>query len=170
MIEYLKMDRYIEDFIKNMQSTQIDIIEQSKIEKLVYAKEQVIFTIKRVYIYIFIGVLIGALIHGVIPQSFIQSILGQDNPFVVVLSTLCGIPIYADIFGTLPIAQSLLEKGVGLGTVLSFMMAVTTLSLPSIIMLKRALKPQLLSLFVFICVMGIILLGYLFNFLAPFLK
>ncbi|XGQ70335.1 permease [Campylobacter hepaticus] len=170
LIEYLKMDRYIEDFIKNMQSTQIDIIEQSKIEKLVYAKEQVIFTIKRVYIYIFIGVLIGALIHGVIPQSFIQSILGQDNPFVVVLSTLCGIPIYADIFGTLPIAQSLLEKGVGLGTVLSFMMAVTTLSLPSIIMLKRALKPQLLSLFVFICVMGIILLGYLFNFLAPFLK
>ena len=124
---------------------------------------------KKVFPYIIIGVLIGSLIHNVIPEEFVIKILGDDNPFGVILATLVGIPMYGDIFGTIPVAEALLTKGARLGTVLSFMMAVTTLSLPSMVMLKKAVKPRLLIMFIAICTMGIILVGYMFNILEVFL-
>ena len=120
-------------------------------------------TLKRVFPYILVGVGIGALIHNWIPESWIQTILGSRNPFGVILATLIGVPMYADIFGTIPVAEALLSKGALLGTILSFMMAVTTLSLPSLIMLKKAIKPKLMGAFVAICTAGIIIVGYGFN-------
>ncbi len=128
-----------------------------------YAKDQVAGTFKKVFPYILIGVGIGAIIHDWIPESWIERALGGDNPFGVILATLVGIPMYADIFGTIPVAEALLGKGAQLGTILSFMMAVTTLSLPSLIMLKKVIKPQLLALFILICTLGIIIVGYGFN-------
>ena len=113
--------------------------------------------------YILVGVGIGAIIHNWIPESWIQTVLGSNNPFGVVLAVLVGVPIYADIFGTIPVAEALLAKGAQLGTILSFMMAVTTLSLPSIIMLKKTVKAKLLGLFIVICTLGIVIVGYLFN-------
>ena len=120
-------------------------------------------TFKKVFPYILVGVAIGAAIHNWIPENWIETVLGSHNPLGVVLATLVGIPMYADIFGTIPVAEALLAKGAQLGTVLSFMMAVTTLSLPSIIMLKKAVKPKLLGTFIAICTIGIIIVGYLFN-------
>lgn len=128
-----------------------------------FAKEQLLGTIKKVAPYIFVGVGIGAFIHNVVPQEWVETILGSNNPFAVVLATLVGVPMYADIFGTIPVAESLLYKGAGLGTILSFMMAVTTLSLPSLVMLKKAVKPKLLAAFIAICTVGIIIVGYFFN-------
>ena len=130
---------------------------------LVYARDQAAGTFKKVLPYILIGVGIGAVIHNWIPESWVVTILGNSNPFGVILATIVGVPMYADIFGTIPIAESLLAKGAQLGTVLSFMMGVTTLSLPSMIMLKKAVKPKLLGIFIAICTVGIILVGYLFN-------
>lgn len=130
---------------------------------MVYAKDQVIETFKKVFPYILIGVAVGALIHNWIPENWVDAVLGSKNPLGVVLSTLIGIPMYADIFGTIPVAEALLAKGALLGTVLAFMMAVTTLSLPSLIMLKKAVKPKLLALFIGICTVGIIFVGYFFN-------
>lgn len=118
---------------------------------------------KKVFLYVLIGVGIGACIHNWIPDEWIVSILGSDNPFAVILATVVGVPMYADIFGTIPVAESLLSKGAGLGVILSFMMGVTTLSLPSVIMLRKAVKPKLLGIFIAICLIGIILVGYLFN-------
>lgn len=135
----------------------------SRKERLIYAKDQVAFTFKKVFPYILAGVGIGALIHNWIPKSWIGAVLGSNNPFGVVLATLIGIPMYADIFGTIPVAEALLFKGAQLGTILAFMMAVTTLSLPSMIMLRKAVKPKLLALFIAICMLGIIVVGYLFN-------
>ena len=120
-------------------------------------------TFKKVFPYILVGVGIGAVIHNWIPQAWVETALGSRNPFGVILATLVGVPMYADIFGTIPVAEALLAKGAQLGTILAFMMAVTTLSLPSLIMLRKAVKPRLLALFVAICVVGIILVGYLFN-------
>ena len=169
LLEKLKMDRYVEDFIKNapyMQTENGTLTRQDRIE---FAKEQLLGTIKKVAPYIFIGVAIGAVIHNMIPQAWVETILGSGNPFAVILATVVGIPMYADIFGTIPVAESLLFKGAGLGTILSFMMAVTTLSLPSLIMLKKAVKPKLLAVFIAICTVGIILVGYFFNFFQYFL-
>ncbi len=135
----------------------------TKKDRLQYAKAQMLETFKKVFPYILVGVGIGATIHNWIPESWIQSVLGSDNPFGVVLATLIGIPLYADIFGTIPIAQALIGKGAQLGTILAFMMAITTLSLPSMIMLRKAIKPKLLALFIAICTFGIIIVGYLFN-------
>lgn len=135
----------------------------TKKDRVQYAKKQVIGTFKKVFPYILIGVGIGAVIHNWIPESWIESVLGSRNPFGVILATLVGIPMYADIFGTIPVAEALLSKGAELGTILSFMMAVTTLSLPSLIMLKKAVKPKLLVLFIGICTAGIIIVGYTFN-------
>ena len=148
-----------------MKSSSVDISSPnlSKKERLQYAKEQVIETFKKVFPYILIGVGIGAIIHNWIPEIWIERVLGGNNPFGVILATIVGIPMYADIFGTIPVAEALLTKGALLGTVLSFMMAVTTLSLPSLIMLKKAVKPKLLILFITICTLGIIIVGYLFN-------
>lgn len=162
-LEKLGMEKYVEQFIKDAPSIHTQDEELTKKQRRDYAKEQTIETIKKVYLYVLVGVGIGALIHNVIPESFIQSILGSNNPFSVILATLVGIPMYADIFGTIPIAEALFAKGVGLGTVLSFMMAVTALSFPSIVMLKRAVKPKLLFSFVGIITFGIILIGYFFN-------
>ncbi|MDQ0362428.1 permease [Breznakia pachnodae] len=163
LIEKLGMEKYVEKFIKDAPNVAIDDETTTRKERITFAKEQVISTFKKVFPYVIVGVGIGAVIHNVLPEEFIQRILGEDNPFSVILATVVGIPMYADIFGTIPIAEALYAKGVGLGTVLSFMMAVTALSLPSIIMLKRAVKPKLLVTFIAIVGIGIIIIGYGFN-------
>ncbi|WP_300756334.1 permease [uncultured Brachyspira sp.] len=160
----LKMERYLEDFVKNIKSNaDVEIQSMTKKDRIIYSKDQVMQTIKKVYLYIFIGVGIGAFIHNVIPEAWINAVLGKNNWYSVPLATLVGIPMYADIFGTLPVAESLFYKGAGIGTILSFMMAVTALSLPSIIMIKKVVKIQLLVLFAGIVTLGIIIIGYLFN-------
>lgn len=169
LIEKLHMERYVEEFIRNASSVDIDSPVLTQKERLIYAKDQVASTFKKVFPYILLGVGIGALIHNWIPESWIEAVLGGNDPFGVILATLVGIPMYADIFGTIPVAEALLGKGALLGTVLAFMMAVTTLSLPSLIMLRKAVKPKLLGLFIGICTMGIILVGYLFNAIQPIL-
>ena len=163
VIEKMHMEKYVEDFIMKSSSVDISSSDLSKKERLQYAKEQVIETFKKVFPYILIGVGIGAIIHNWIPEIWIENVLGGNNPFGVILATIVGIPMYADIFGTIPVAEALLAKRALLGTVLAFMMAVTTLSLPSLIMLKKAVKPKLLALFITICTLGIIIVGYLFN-------
>ena len=163
LIEKLHMEKYVEDFILNASAVDIDSPTLTQKERLLYAKEQVISTFKKVFPYILIGVGIGAIIHNWISEEWIGMVLGSNNPFGVVLATFVGIPMYADIFGTIPVAEALLAKGAQLGTILSFMMAVTTLSLPSMIMLKKAIKAKLLATFIAICTMGIIAIGYLFN-------
>ena len=163
LIEKLHMEKYVEDFIKNASSVDIENTAQTQKDRLIFAKDQVVSTFKKVFPYILVGVGIGAIIHNWIPEAWVEMVLGSNNPFGVVLATLLGIPMYADIFGTIPVAEALLFKGAQLGTVLSFMMAVTTLSLPSMIMLRKAVKPKLLAAFIVICTVGIILVGYLFN-------
>lgn len=145
------MEKYVEDFIRNASNVDLDSLTLTQKERLVYAKDQVVETFKKVFPYILIGVAVGALIHNWIPESWVEAVLGSKNPLGVVLATLIGIPMYADIFGTIPVAEALLAKGALLGTVLAFMMATTTLSLPSLIMLKKAVKPKLLTLFIGIC-------------------
>ena len=169
LIERIHMEPYVEEFIRNASSVDIDSPTLTQKERLIYAKDQVISTFKKVFPYILLGVGIGALIHNWIPESWIAAILGINNPFGVVLATVIGVPMYADIFGTIPVAEALLGKGALLGTVLAFMMAVTTLSLPSLIMLRKAVKPKLLALFIAICTIGIIWVGYLFNAIQPIL-
>lgn len=169
IIEKLGMDAYVEDFVKNAHIPVIDNEKLTYKDRVDFAKEQVTDTFKKVFPYIIVGVGIGAVIHNWIPESWVTAILGSRNPFGVILATLIGIPMYADIFGSIPVAEALLDKGAQLGTVLSFMMAVTTLSLPSLIMLKKAIKPRLLVTFIIICTIGIILIGYLFNLLQHFI-
>ena len=163
IIEKLHMEKYVESFIMNASAVDINSPVLTYKERMIYAKDQVAETLKKVFLYILIGVGIGAVIHNWIPEIWIESVLGGNNSFGVILATIVGIPMYADIFGTIPVAEALLAKGALLGTVLSFMMGVTTLSLPSMIMLKKAIKPQLLGLFIGICTVGIVLVGYLFN-------
>ena len=169
LIEKMHMETYVEEFIRNASHVERDSPTITKRERVMNAKEQVQWTFRKVFPYILVGVGIGAIIHNWIPQTWIESILGSNNPFGVVLATLVGIPMYADIFGTIPIAEALLVKGAQLGTILSFMMAVTTLSLPSMIMLKKAVKPKLLGVFITICATGIIIVGYVFNAFHVFL-
>ena len=163
LIEKLHMENQVEEFIRRASAVDIDSPTLTQKERLVYAKDQVAETFKKVFPYILIGVGIGAVIHNWIPESWVVAVLGSHNPFGVILATIIGIPMYADIFGTIPIAEALLEKGAHLGVVLSFMMGVTTLSLPSMIMLRKAVKPKLLGVFVAICTVGIIVVGYFFN-------
>ena len=167
LIEKLNMERYVEPFVLNLRGKNADdSLEEMKIkDRLRFAIDQVVFTFKKVFPYILIGVGIGAIIHNWVPEEFIKKLLGNNNPFGVILATIVGIPMYGDIFGAIPVAEALLAKGAQLGVALSFMMAVTTLSLPSMIMLKRVLKGRLLMLFISICIVGIILVGYLFNIL-----
>lgn len=169
IIEKPHMERYVEHFILSAKGVDITSPTLSKRERAQYAKEQVLSTFRKVFPYILVGVAIGAVIHNWIPQTWIETVLGSSNPLGVVLATLVGVPMYADIFGTIPVAEALLYKGAQLGTILSFMMAVTTLSLPSLIMLRKAVKPKLLALFIVLCTVGIILVGYLFNILQAFL-
>ncbi|MDU8689452.1 permease [Faecalibacterium wellingii] len=163
LIEKLHMENQVEEFIRRASAVDIASPTLTQKERLVYAKDQVEETFKKVFPYILIGVGIGAVIHNWIPESWVVAVLGSHNPFGVILATIIGIPMYADIFGTIPIAEALLGKGAQLGTVLDFMMGVTTLSLPSMIMLRKAVKPKLLGVFIAICAAGIIVVGYLFN-------
>src|SRR5574344_1708329 len=152
LIEKLHMENHVEDFIRNISGVpNVDAPELTREDRLAFARDQMLTTFKKVFPYILIGVGIGAVIHNWIPESWIEKVLGSNNPFGVILATLIGVPMYADIFGTIPIAEALLGKGAQLGTVLSFMMAVTTLSLPSMVMLRKAIKPKLLALFIAIC-------------------
>lgn len=169
IIEKLHMEKYVESFILTAGNVDIDSPDLTKKERVLYAKEQMLSTFKKVIPYILVGVGIGAVIHNWIPEDWIVMILGNKNPFGVILATIVGVPMYADIFGTIPIAEALLSKGAELGSILSFMMAVTTLSLPSMIMLRKAVKPKLLALFIAICTVGIILVGYFFNAIQGFI-
>jgi hypothetical protein len=163
LIDKLGMEDYIEGFVRELPDVDAESIELTKKERLNYAGQQVSEIIHRVWKYVLIGVGIGALIHNWIPQNWVENVIGEGNPFAVILATLVGIPMYADIFGTLPIAEALFLKGVGIGTVLAFMMAVTALSLPSMIMLSQVVKRKLLVVFVSIITIGIIIMGYTFN-------
>ena len=163
VIERLHMERHVENFIFSAGSTDMDSPALTTAERVQYAKGQVASTFQKVFPYILVGVAIGAGIHNWIPESWIEAVLGSSNPFGVILAVLVGVPMYADIFSTIPVAEALLAKGAQLGTVLAFMMAVTTLSLPSLIMLRKAVKPKLLALFIGVCTGGIVLVGCLFN-------
>lgn len=163
LIEKLHMENQVEEYIRNGHSIDVPQEELHFKDRLNYAWEQVVATAKKVFPYVLIGVGIGAVIHNWIPEEWIVNVLGDNNPFGVIFATVAGIPMYADIFGTIPIAEALLAKGALLGVVLSFMMAVTTLSLPSLILLRKAVKPKLLGVFIAICTVGIIVVGYLFN-------
>lgn len=167
LIEKLHPQNQVEEYIRNGRSLDVPQEELHFKDRLKYAWEQVVSTAKKVAPYVLIGVGIGAIIHNWIPEEFIVKVLGDNNPFGVVLAAIAGVPMYADIFGTIPIAEALLAKGALLGVVLSFMMAVTTLSLPSMIMLRKAVKPKLLGIFVAICTVGIIIVGYFFNLIQP---
>lgn len=169
IIERLHMEAYVEQYIRAVGSVDIEAPNLTKRDRLQYAWEQVAATFKRVFPYILIGVGIGAFIHNWLPQEWIETVLGSNNPFSVLLATLVGVPMYADIFGTIPVAEALYAKGAQLGAILSFMMAVTTLSLPSLILLRKAVKPKLLALFIGICTGGIIIVGYLFNIFSQFI-
>ena len=169
LLDRLGMERYVEDFIRNAPRIETESAALTRHDRVLYARDQLLATIRKVAPYIFLGVGVGAVIHNVIPQTWVETVLGDGNPLAVVLATLVGIPMYADIFGTIPVAESLLFKGAGLGTILSFMMAVTTLSLPSMIMLRKAVKPKLLGAFIAVCTVGIILVGYFFNLFQQFL-
>lgn len=169
LIEKLHLENEVEEYIKNGKSVDIPQEELHFKDRLHFAWEQDVSTAKKVAPYVLIGVGIGAIIHNWIPEEIVVKILGANNPFGVIIATIAGVPMYADIFGTIPIAEALLAKGALLGVVLSFMMGVTTLSLPSMIMLRKAVKPKLLWIFIAICTVGIILIGYLFNAIQPIL-
>ena len=163
IIDKLHMEDQIQDYIKEIKDTDIEEEKFTRKQRVDYSIDQVKSVIKKVWIYILLGVGIGAAIHNFIPQSVIENIIGSNNPFAVILATLVGIPMYADIFGTIPIAEALFIKGIAIGTVLSFMMAVTALSAPSMVMISRVVKPKLLIIFIAIVTFGIISIGYLFN-------
>lgn len=169
LIEKLRQENQVEEFIRNGHAIEVPQEELHFKDRMHYAWEQVVSTAKKVAPYVLIGVGIGAVIHNWIPEAWIVKILGTGNPFGVILAAIAGVPMYADIFGTIPIAEALLAKGARLGVVLSFMMAVTTLSLPSMIMLRKAIKPKLLGIFITICTVGIIVVGYFFNAIQPIL-
>lgn len=169
LIEKLHLENQVEEFIRNAKALDVPQEELHFKDRAKYAFEQVWETAKKVFPYVLIGVGIGAVIHNWIPEEFIVNALGNNNPFGVIIATAAGVPMYADIFGTIPIAEALLAKGALLGVVLSFMMAVTTLSLPSMIMLRKAVKPKLLGVFITICTVGIIIVGYFFNVIQGFI-
>lgn len=163
IIEKTGVGKHIQDYILEGSIAEMDGVEMSQRDRLIYAKDQMLSTLKKVWMYILVGVGIGATIHNFIPAEWIQAVLGSDKWYAVPLATILGTPMYADIFGTIPVAEALFAKGVGVGTILSFMMSVTALSLPSMIMLSKAVKPKLLFWFVFIVVAGIMIIGFAFN-------
>ena len=167
LLDKLGMEEQVEEFIRMAPVMDVEQKKLSVKDRCVYGKNQVLSIIRKVWKYVFIGVGIGAIIHNWIPQEWVVSLLGSGNPFSVVLATAVGVPMYADIFGTIPIAEALWARGAGLGTILSFMMAVTALSLPSLIMLKQAIKPKLLGAFIAVVVIGILLIGFGFNLITP---
>ena len=163
LIEKLHMEDQVEEFIRQAQNVDIESPKLTVGDRMNYAKNQVVSTVKKVAPYIFVGVAIGAAIHNLIPEHIVRSILGEQKWYAVPLATVVGVPMYADIFGTIPVAESLLAKGAGLGTILAFMMSVTTISFPSLVMLSKAIKKKLLGTFIGIVCVGIIIVGYLFN-------
>lgn len=163
LIERLHLENDVEEFIRNAGRVDLESPQMSVRDRLSYAKTQVASTVRKVAPYVLVGVAIGALIHNFIPQAFVEELLGAEHWYSVPLATLIGVPMYADIFGTIPIAESLFAKGAGLGTVLSFMMGVTALSLPSMVMLRKAVKPRLLAVFFGVVTVGIMLIGFFFN-------
>jgi len=163
LIGRARMERYVEEFVMHSPLLDLPTEQLSRRERGQFAWAQVSDIFRRVWLYVLIGVGIGAAIHNWIPAVWIEALLGQKHAWSVPLATVIGVPMYADIFGTLPIAEALVAQGVGLGTALAFMMAVTALSLPSLIMLKKVVKAPLLALFFTIVVVGIVLIGYLFN-------
>ena len=167
IIERLHMDDQVEAFVRGDAPTDAELVSMTRTQRLAYARDETASTFKKVFPYILVGVGIGALIHNWIPQEVIEPILGSSNPLSPVLATLAGAPIYADTFGAIPIAEALFAKGVGLGTILAFMMSVTTISIPSITMLSRAVKPRLMVVFIGICLVGMTISGYVFNALQP---
>ena len=167
LIEKLHLESQVEEYIRKGKAIDMPQDELHFKDRIQYAWEQVVETAKKVFPYVLVGVGIGAIIHNWIPEEFIVRLLGGNNPFGVIFATVAGVPMYADIFGTIPIAEALLAKGALLGVVLSFMMGVTTLSIPSMIMLRKAVKPKLLGIFIAICTLGIIIVGYFFNAIAP---
>jgi uncharacterized membrane protein YraQ (UPF0718 family) len=169
IIDKLGLEKYVEGYVREADNVDLEPMELTKKDRIEYSRDQVKDIIKKVWLYVLIGVGIGAAIHNWIPQSVVENVIGQNNPFAVVLATAIGIPMYADIFGTIPIAEALFAKGVGVGTVLSFMMAVTALSLPSMIMLSKVVKPKLLGIFIAIVSIGILIIGYLFNAISAIL-
>lgn len=169
IIDRLGMEDQVQDYVRDIPSVDLELDELTSAQRRSFSSEQVKVIVKRVWLYILIGVGIGATIHNWVPQSMVERVIGEGNPFAVIMATAIGIPMYADIFGTLPIAEALFYKGVGIGTVLAFMMAVTALSLPSIIMLSQVVKRKLLVVFVGIVATGIVLMGYIFNALGPWL-
>ncbi len=169
LIEKLHLEDQVEEFLRKAKAIDVPQEQLRFKDRAKYAADKVLETAKKVFPYVLIGVAIGAVIHNWIPEEFIVNILGDNNPFGVIIATIAGVPMYADIFGTIPIAEALLAKGALLGVVLSFMMAVTTLSLPSMIMLRKAVKPKLLGIFIAICTIGIILVGYFFNVIQGFI-
>ena len=169
VIDKMRMEGYLESLVDENAETRENAWQWIQEHRLEYAKDITLATVKKVFWYVLVGVGIGAFIHNWIPESFIEEVLGSDNYFSVILATVIGIPMYADIFGTIPIAEALYYKGAGLGVVLSFMMGVTALSLPSIVMLRKAVKPKLLTVFIGIVAIGIILTGYFFNFIQNFI-
>lgn len=169
LIDKLGMDNQVADFVHGSGPTDEEMLSMTRLDRLSYARGETWSTFKKVFPYILVGVAVGALIHNWIPQELIEPVLGSGNPFAVVLATLAGAPIYADTFGAIPIAEALYLKGVGLGTVLAFMMSVTTISLPSLTMLSRVVKPKLLAVFIGVCLTGMTISGYIFNAVQPLL-
>lgn len=169
IIDKLHLEKYVEDYILTIKQVDVQEANLTTKDRLNFAKTQVQDTFNKVFKYILLGVGIGAFIHNWIPESFIENILGTNNPFGLIIATIVGIPMYGDIFGTIPIAEALLSKGAQLGTILAFMMAVTTLSLPSLIMLRKAIKPKLLTIFIIICTIGIIIVGFIFNLIQGYI-
>ena len=166
IIEMLDMKKHVEPYVWGLEAAEVELEEMSNKDRIDFAKEQVKDIFSRVWLYILIGVGIGAGIHNWLPQSIIEKTLGSGNPFPVLIATFIGIPMYADIFGTIPIAEALVAKGVGIGTVISFMMGVTTMSIPSLVMLSKVVKPKLLATFIAIAAIGIIIIGYGLNFIS----
>ncbi|MGL5577673.1 MAG: permease, partial [Fusobacteriaceae bacterium] len=163
IIDKMKMEKYVEEYVMNIPNVDMELQQLNHGDRALFAKNQVKDIFKKVWLPILIGVGVGALIHNVIPTQIIETILGRDNPFAVLLATVVGIPMYADIFGTLPIAEALYLKGVGIGTILALMMSVTALSFPAMVMLSKVIKPRLLGLYIGLVTAGIIFIGYFFN-------
>lgn len=165
MISSLKMEDHIKSYNGNVRELYSESENFTQKQRLNYAKSDTVIIVKNVYKYVLMGVGIGAIIHNWVPKEFILAILGPDNPYGVLIATIIGIPIYADLFGALPIAEALYLAGVPSGTILALMMGITALSLPSMIMLSNVLKPKLLGVFIGIVTIGIIIIGYTFNLL-----
>ena len=164
-IDKLKLEKYIESFVYDIENSNTEILAISQSDRFHFAKQETFDILKRVYKWIVIGVLVGSVIHGWVPEDYLVNIAGPDNPFAVIIVTILAVPLYSNVLGTIPIANALIEKGMGIGTAMSFMMATTALSLPEMMILRKVMKPKLIWIFLGITTLGIIIIGYSFNFI-----